>query len=327
MPKKVRFCGFVLLPIILVMVFFAGPRVEIDSRLRPLEIPADVQRYLTESEAAFDDIISGAEKRIVWADESRTRTPLSIVYLHGFSATRQETAPLSEWVGSALGANLFYTRLSGHGRNGAAMLQGSVNAWLNDAQEAVVIGSRLGEKIIIISVSTGATIATWLATHAFSEKVAAFIMLSPNYGPADRQARLLLWPWGGALAELIVGDEYYWQAYNELHERYWMHRYPSRALMPMMGMVSLVESLDLAKIEKPVLMIYSPQDRVVDTHAIETVFDKIGSTDKRLFPFTGAEDPFQHVLAGDILSPNSTRRIADIIIDFIAAYIQENQTR
>ncbi|MDD4273595.1 MAG: hypothetical protein PHG14_07705 [Desulfobacter postgatei] len=38
------------------------------------------------------------------------------VYIHGFSATRKETAPLSDLVAKTLNANLFYTRLSGHGR-------------------------------------------------------------------------------------------------------------------------------------------------------------------------------------------------------------------
>jgi hypothetical protein len=39
--------------------------------------------------------VPGAEKKIIWAGEAAQKTPLSIVYLHGFSATRQERAPQS----------------------------------------------------------------------------------------------------------------------------------------------------------------------------------------------------------------------------------------
>jgi hypothetical protein len=43
-----------------------------------------------------------------------------------------------------LGANLYFARLKGHGRSGDAMLEGSVQAWVDDFAEAVAIGRRLG---------------------------------------------------------------------------------------------------------------------------------------------------------------------------------------
>lgn len=67
---------------------------------------------------------------------------LNLVYLHGISATRQETAALAEIVAKRLEANLFYTRLTGHGRTGEALLDGSVRAWFNDTVEAFDIGQR-----------------------------------------------------------------------------------------------------------------------------------------------------------------------------------------
>ena len=60
----------------------------------------------------------------------RRQTELALVYLHGFSASRQETAPLSEDLARQLGANLFVTRLSGHGRSPQAMGEPSVRDWL-----------------------------------------------------------------------------------------------------------------------------------------------------------------------------------------------------
>jgi alpha-beta hydrolase superfamily lysophospholipase len=196
------------------------------------------------------------------------------------------------------------------------MLEGSVNAWLNDTREALAIGQRLGKKVIIIGVSTGGTLATWLAARPATEHVAAYVLISPNYAPADPMSGVLLWPWGEKIAELIIGPEFSWEPRNKLHGKYWTHRYPVRALLPMMGLVSVIESLNLGGINTPVLLIYSPGDRVVDSATIEETFARIGAPRKLLVPYTGAGDPNQHVLAGDILSPGSTKVLAEMIVDF-----------
>nr|WP_287339345.1 hypothetical protein [Mesorhizobium sp.] len=88
------------------------------------------------------------------------RTPLSIVY----SASKGEVRPLPDEVADQLDANL-YTRLTGHGQGGAAMADGSVNAWINDYEEALAIGRAIGDKVIVIATSTGGSLAAWAATQ------------------------------------------------------------------------------------------------------------------------------------------------------------------
>lgn len=85
-----------LLLTIIAIALLAGPRVDFDTTLEPVQLPADLDAYLAQSEAQFDDIVPGAEKTIVWSGEPGQKTPLSVIYLHGFSATRQEIAPLPE---------------------------------------------------------------------------------------------------------------------------------------------------------------------------------------------------------------------------------------
>ncbi|WP_321495443.1 alpha/beta fold hydrolase [uncultured Desulfobacter sp.] len=299
------------------VVFLSGPRVEIDTRIHPVSLPQDLDRFLVGSESRFDDIVPGTEKIIFWARGKGIRTPFSVIYLHGFSASRKETAPLADIVAQKLCANVFYTRFTGHGRTSQAMLDGSVNAWLNDGAQALTIGQRIGEKIVVIGTSTGGTIAAWLATQPAAGNVAAFILISPNFGPANRMAKILLLPWGGNIAELLIGRERAFKPDNPGHEKYWTCRYPTRALLPMMGVVRLAASADLSRIKAPVLVIYSPSDRVVDSALTETAFKKIGAARKLLVPYTGSSDPDQHVLAGDILSPASTQVLGTIISDFI----------
>jgi alpha-beta hydrolase superfamily lysophospholipase len=158
----------------------------VDYRIHPVSLPNNLEAYLTEQEQLFDDIIPGTEKKIIWAVEPGVRTDMAVVYVHGFSATRQETAPLADLVANRLKANLFYTRLTGHGRSGEAMLKGSVNAWLNDTVEAFEIGKRLGRKVIMMGTSTGGSAVTWMAAQPGTNALSACILISPNFGPADR---------------------------------------------------------------------------------------------------------------------------------------------
>jgi alpha-beta hydrolase superfamily lysophospholipase len=198
------------------------------------------------------------------------------------------------------------------------MLEGSVNAWLNDTVQSFEIGKRLGKKVIMIGVSTGGTAVTWLAAQVNTEGLNACILISPNFAPTNRTAGILTWPWGKQIAELASGKWRRWEAANPAHDRYWTNHYPTAALLPMAGMVKLAASLQLEKLKLPVLIIYSPKDRVVSPRATQKAFAAFGSDSKKILPFTHSQDPDQHVLAGDILSSDTTAQMADIIYEFIA---------
>jgi len=315
--KYIYRAAFVM--ILALVFFFSGPRVDLDTTLHPsLALPPDLDTYLAQREAAYDDIVPGTEKKIVWAQAPGEQTPLALVYVHGFSASRQETAPLAARVAEQLHANLYSTRLTGHGRGSSAMLEGSFNGWGSDMHEAVEIGKRLGRRVVIMGTSTGGTLAIWQAAQGDQDEIAALVLLSPNFGTADRRAEILTWPWGAQLAELLVGKTRSWKPVNEAHGRYWTSSYPVRALLPMMGLVKLTRSLDLQTIKMPTLVIYAPDDKTVDTTAIIAAFQKLGTTEKKLVAYGQTGDPDRHVLAGDILSPDSTEPLAQMIVDFLA---------
>ena len=304
--------------VLLLIFFLSGPRVGMNTTLHPLALPQDLDTYLKRTEAAYPDIVPGTEKKIVWAHGPGEQTPLALVYVHGFSASRQDTAPLALWVAGHLHANLYSTRLSGHGRGSSAMLDCSVNGWVNDMHEAMEIGKRLGQRVVIMGASTGGTLAAWQAAQSHSDEIAALVLISPNFGPADHRAAILTWPWGAQMAELLVGKIRSWKPVNEAHGHYWTSSYSVRALLPMMGLVKLVHSLDLHRVKVPTLVIYSPDDKTVDARAIRTAFENIGAEQKKLVAFGQVGDPDQHVLAGDILSPGSTTPLAHIVFNFLA---------
>ena len=282
----------------------------------PLQIE-NVEQHLEYIESQFSNITENTEKTIVWANETKNKTPFSIVYLHGYSASRQETMPLSKLIAEQLHANIFYTRLAGHGRDGAAMATASVDKWLADATQAWEIGKLLGDKVIFISASTGGTLSTWLSAQDFAEDMYAQIMISPNFDIAKKFGHIIKWPLGLKLAKLIIGDERSFEPSSAAKAKYWTYRYPIESGIPLMGIIDLVETIDKAVIKVPTLIIFSPNDQVIDTDAIRDNFAQFGSSQKQLVEYLNSSDPGQHVLAGDIASPNSTPELVDMIMTFL----------
>lgn len=281
----------------------------------------DVDAYLAAAEAGVPDIRPGAEKSVVWVDPAlRTPTPWSIVYLHGFSADRHEVEPLLTDLGSSLGANVFYTRLAGHGRDAEAMGEATVDAWLLDAAEAMEVGRAIGGRVLLVGTSTGATLALWAAARSdLSEDLGALVLLSPNLGPRDPRSRLLLWPWGGLIARLVEGPERCFETHGEAHARHWTECYPTSALLPMMALAEAVRTSRLEDIRTPTLVVYVPDDQVVDPREIEIGYERLGADVKALHAVVAPGDPERHVPAGDALSPESTDHVLGAIQAFIAS--------
>ncbi|WP_426125365.1 alpha/beta hydrolase [Pararhizobium sp. PWRC1-1] len=276
-----------------------------------------VEAYLAASESAFPDIRPGLAKQVVWADPlAKHRTPLAIVYIHGFSASKGEVRPLPDLVATALNANLFYTRLAGHGRSGDAMAEASVDDWQEDMREALDIAALLGDRTLIIATSTGATLATWaLSQPPLAARIEGAAFLAPNFRIRGRGAFLLTAPLARLSSRLILGRRRSFAPLNALHAAYWTTDYPVCALLPVASLVAKARSLPFETIPTPTLFIQSPADQVVDARQTSAVAARWGGPADILDPGE-IGDPYGHVAAGDVLSPKTTDRLADIIIDW-----------
>jgi esterase/lipase len=86
----------------------------------------------------------------------------------------------------------------------------------------------------------------------------------------------------------------------------------------MMTLVDFVRKSDKHSISAPVLVIYSPNDKVISAEAVEKAFEQIGSNTKALYPILESENPECHVLAGDILAPGDTHAMVDVAVTFLS---------
>lgn len=307
-----------LILIALILLVLAGPKAGTDLSWSEVNIPQDVSTWLAEREASLGDVVSGKQKEIFWADSSGIRTPVSVVYLHGFSASRLEAAPFPDSIASALDANLYYSRLAGHGRDNEDFGASTAEEWYQSAVEAIRVGEAIGDSVIVIGLSTGATLAAAAALDSeLSRRWKAQIWISPNLTVYDPRSEMLLWPWGSTLLRMVQGDTYSWEPQNEKHAAIGNTEYASRVLLEVVSLTDTVRDLPFEEIETPTLVIYSKNDIVVDSEATEALYSNI-SARKDSIVVRRALDRNMHVIVGDALGPENTIPLARRTIDWLS---------
>ncbi|MBT8106777.1 MAG: lysophospholipase [Gammaproteobacteria bacterium] len=259
-------------------------------------------------------LIPGTEERIT---ATGARTEWVVVALHGFSATRQETAPLAERVAQQLDANLVEARLSGHGHVERPLDGVRAEHWLADAERVLQRARELGNRLIVIGTSTGATLAAAVLDQDIADRIDTLVMISPNFEPRDWKAQWVTRPAGPLLARIIAGETRCFETDNAAQARYWSTCYPMAATTEVMRLVNRANRLLPARISQRLLLIYSSKDQVVSPEAMLRVFNATTSPQKEAVEIADAEDPSHHVIAGDIMSPGTTERVVEAIVLFI----------
>ncbi len=278
--------------------------------------PAAIETRIRTAEAAADPPIRpGCEARVVWAGE-KAQTDLAIVYLHGFSASPEEIRPVPDKVAAALGANLHFARLTGHGQDGAALARATLDDWRGDVAKALKVGRSLGRRVMVMGCSTGATLATIAAAEGAD--IAGAVHVSPNYGMASRAVGWLLdAPGARAWGPALFGRERTFALINDAHGQFWTARYPTAAVFPMAQAVAAARRANLGRVTAPALFVYSEADRVVSPAAIRATRRRWGGTTAEHLVTPGAgDDPNGHVIAGDIFSPAQTEGVVSAILDW-----------
>jgi pimeloyl-ACP methyl ester carboxylesterase len=298
-------------PIVLLLaIYFIGSRPDrpaydpqipiISSDSRTLE------NYIAENERKHK-LKPDNEARIVWADSSHRKTEYAVVYLHGFSASQKEGDPVHLRFARDFGCNLFLSRLSDHGVDTTeTLLYFTADRVWNSAKEALAIGNAIGEKVILVSTSTGATLALKLASE-FPDRIHALINLSPNIAINNPAAFLLNDPWGLQIARAVMGGKYRNTGADEIKSRYWNNKYRLESLVQLQELVetSMTEET-FSRIKHPSLLLYyykndKEQDPEVKVSAMLEMHEQLATPDslkvQKAVPNAGA-----HVIGGSLAS-------------------------
>lgn len=309
----------VIVFVLLVALLVFGPGEGIERVDAPVQFDDPVS-HLAAREGSFDNITEGVEARIVWAGDEGALTETVLLYLHGFSATSEEIRPVPDRVAEQMGANLVFARLTGHGQDGAALGAARAGDWVEDAELFLEIARQVGERVVVMGTSTGATLAAYtLVEEAHAEGVEAVIMISPNIEVANPAGPLLemfgarYWvPW-------IAGAERSFEPMNDGHATYWTTQYPSVAAVSMGTLLRETRERDYSGVEIPALFIFADTDQVISAPAARDFAAGWGG-ETTVVPVAVPQDggdPFHHVIAGDILSPALTDRTVEDVTNWL----------
>ena len=307
--RKKKWWIFILL--LLLAIYLLGPRP--DSSDFSTEMPtvppdtASLAQYISLKESNHK-IRPDNQARIIWAhDKLMQKTEYSIVYLHGFSASQGEGEPAHRNIAKKFNCNLFLSRLAEHGIDTTeAMQRLTVDAYWNSVKEALAIGRKIGNKVILMGTSTGGSLALKLASEY--KDVHALVLLSPNIEINDANAWILNNPWGLQLARMILGSQYIESKDKRpIYKQYWSAKYRIEAAVALQELLETTMNKEtFEKIHQPVLMLYYykdeiHQDSTVKVSAMKEMFEQLGTNPANkksiAMPKTG-----NHVIASYIKS-------------------------
>ena len=343
------------------------PTASIDDSVRSIDNDDNLddllERLIQEREGS---VIQGAEQHVIWANQSdnkkNKKTPISIVFLHGWGACQQECAPIPERLADQLGANLFLGRLPGHGRrhtrgvfgpkgpNGTALLEEATPQELFlYSLKAWKIGKALGDRVVLMGMSTGGALATWLASRIQASAnddeqalLAGLVLLSPAFAlghplyPVLRDvfSSLRLLPFVGhylrsTLIELVLGGKTrHLHMLSEDHMRYNCLIYPTRAVLNLLDVLWECSAYQKencsSRLNVPTIMLGNPQDTVINfrTEATNFFLERLGEVPKAFYCITTSEHA--HVIGSEMLSPSAVDEVYSAIFQFLEAHVVQN---
>lgn len=299
--------------LLLVGIYFLGPEPATPGYSLTLpQVPDSTQaleQYVAANEAKHK-LKPNNEARIVWNDSSHTRTPYAIVYLHGFTASQMEGSPIHEQFAKRFSCNLYLSRLADHGIDTTdALVNFTPDRLWESAKQALAIGKKLGDKVILVSTSTGGTLALKLAAE-YPEDVHALINLSPNIAINNGAAFLLNDPWGLYIVRAVKGGKYsISEDDTEEQAKYWYTQYRLEATTQLEELVETTMTEETFKrVKQPSLTLYyykneEEQDPQVKVSAMLDMNAKLGTPDA-LKQTVAFPDAGRHVIGSSLTNPN-----------------------
>ncbi len=320
--KKKILLALAVLVAIVVITFFAGPvpaDFEFDAELTPF--PHDLKElesYIEEFEASRP-VRPGNQAHILWHDSIRQKTEYSFLYLHGFAGSYRDGYPLNKMVADYYDGNIYMARLIGHGLEPEyAMINfDAEHAW-ESACAALSVATRLGKKVVIISTSTGGTLAITLAA-VFPDQVHALINISPNIRDEVPGSTLLNTPWGSEIATLaFLGDTRNVEHEEDSAKLYWDTQYPVKAALSLQNLLEKTMIPETyQEVRCPVLTLYYHKNFIakdwrVDIDLYPEVHKQFGTPDslKRL---VALETPGTHFIGSSIKSDDYRTAVLEIL--------------
>ena len=255
------------------------------------KLPAKIQEldsWIADREDSVNLLKPQAKASVIWADpKNKSKTPFSILYLHGFKASHGEGDPTHKSIAKKLGCNLYLSRLIKHGLEDPDAFKNLRSSHLiHSAEESLQIANQLGNKVIIMGTSTGASLALYLASKKeYKDSVAALLLYSPLIKFYGLQNMMLANSLGRSMLRLITGKNFQFKSQNQTQkqENIWYSSYHIDGVLALGEFVESYMNLKtFSEVSCPVFTAYYyksffMQDKVVSVQALKKMHENLGT--------------------------------------------------
>lgn len=194
--------------------------------------------------------------------------PHGALVLHGFTGNPGSMRGLAEALAGA-GYAVELPRLPGHGTSVEDMLATGWDDWTDEAEAAYQRLAARTDRIVVVGLSMGGSLAAWVAARHPEVAGVVFINAAAAPSPDVRDAVAAMVEAGETMTEGIGSDI----ADPDAHET----AYEGTPLPPLLSMLDGVAALqdDLGRIDAPALIMTSSEDHVVPPGNSDHLADRL----------------------------------------------------
>lgn len=220
-----------------------------------------------------------------------------VLLIHGFTGQPYSMRPLANAF-TAAGFRVELPRLPGHGTNVEDLDRYCFDDWAGYLDEIYRDLASRSERVVVVGLSMGGTLACWLAQH--HPEIAGIILANPFIGPATQENMEALY------AELEQGRTTFSSIGSDIKREggcgWGYDATPIRPLLSLIEGATMVRER-LSKIGVPTLVFVSRHDHVVSPTTSDTIVEQVQGSVERVY----FENSF-HVVTLDNDAPELVER-------------------
>lgn len=201
------------------------------------------------------EAVAAGDRKRSFCLHHNQRTGIAVLLIHGWTACPFEMNELGQYLFQK-GYNVFGVRLAGHGTQVQDFARYGQEDWKASVANGLKIASLLGEQVVIIGESMGASLATLMAVE-YPTYIFKLILCAPCFWIRDWKAEFATWK----LVQRLIPEVDFGESPEHLRG-YWYTK------VPITGVAELVKVARQARktgpqLKTPLLLIQSLTDKMV----------------------------------------------------------------